>query len=81
MSDDFIQFRYILSQADEQLQWGTDPERVEVVAAELRRSSPSSVLVNLLKRKAARLRENLRSAGVRADHTATTTPTPLKPQE
>ncbi len=72
MSDDFIQFRHILSQADEQLQWGTDPERVEAAAEALRRSSPSSVLVHQLKHKAARLRENLRTAtGGLTLHTAT----------
>ncbi len=57
MSDDFDQFRHVLFHADEELQWGADPERVEAAAQALRQVSPSCALVHQLELKAARLRK------------------------
>ena len=55
MSNEFMRFWHILLDAEEQLQWGTDPHTIRHSAQALQQVSPSSVLVGQLEAKAVRL--------------------------
>lgn len=56
MSDDFIPFWTLLATAEDQLQWGTEPDTMEATARSLARRRPASVVAESLMDRAAYLR-------------------------
>ncbi|MCJ2138451.1 hypothetical protein [Methylobacterium sp. E-066] len=56
MSDEFIPFWRLLVSAEEQMQWGEEPETMEEAARELASRQPGSSLAERLMARAAYIR-------------------------
>lgn len=56
MSDEFMPFWTLLSAAEDQLQWGTDPDNMEAIGRALAKRRPASVVAESLMERADYLR-------------------------
>lgn len=56
MLDDFVPFRGLLAIAQDQLEWGTEPDTMEAAARAVAARRPASVVADSLMERAAYLR-------------------------
>jgi hypothetical protein len=56
MSDEFIPFWTLLATAEDQLQWGTEPDTMEATARALAKRRPGSIVAESLTERADYLR-------------------------